>query len=412
MRIALVTQHSPLDQSVDAANCSDRARVAAISRVLAQLGHRITIYARKEGHAVPDQAILAPGVTVEHVPAGPAIPLGPEELGKHTAEFANYLTRRWRARPPDVAQGNCWMSGLAALAAARGLGIPVAQAFQSPGYALGRCTTASAMPAAHVRLEASIARAAAAVLTSSSDEAAQLIRLGVPRAAITLVPCGVDTVSFTPRRRSGPAAKRHQLLAVGPLDEHSGLPTVLRALAEIPEAMLTIAGGPPRSQLRRDSRYLRLSALARELGVRQRVQFAGKVSQQELVRLLHEADILVSAAPYEPSGMAAIQAMACGVPVVASAVGSHRDAVIDGTTGLLVPPGQPRILAARLRRLLASPALLEAYGIAAADRARSRYSWDRIGRETLAAYERLMPARPAVAAARRSEMATPQFAPA
>jgi glycosyltransferase involved in cell wall biosynthesis len=79
--------------------------------------------------------------------------------------------------------------------------------------------------------------------------------------------------------------------------------------------------------------------------------------------------------------------MACGTPVVASAIGGHRDTVVDGTTGVLVPPGQPTLLARRIRRLLASPMLLEGYGIAAADRACARYSWDRVGRETVSVYE-------------------------
>jgi glycosyltransferase involved in cell wall biosynthesis len=86
--------------------------------------------------------------------------------------------------------------------------------------------------------------------------------------------------------------------------------------------------------------------------------------------------------------------MACGTPVIASAVGGHRDTVVDGTTGVLVPPGQPAALARRIRRLLASPMLLEGYGIAGADRARVRYCLDRVARETVAAYENAR--RPAV----------------
>jgi glycosyltransferase involved in cell wall biosynthesis len=84
--------------------------------------------------------------------------------------------------------------------------------------------------------------------------------------------------------------------------------------------------------------------------------------------------------------MVAVEAMACGTPVVAAAVGGHPDIVADGITGVLVPPGRPSLLAIRIRELLADPVLLSAYGIAAGDRARSRYSWDRIGRETLAVY--------------------------
>ena len=126
--------------------------------------------------------------------------------------------------------------------------------------------------------------------------------------------------------------------------------------------------------------------------MRNRVKFAGEVSGASLAALLRSADVVVSASPYEPTGLAAIRAMACGTPVIMSAVGGHLDAVIDGTTGLLVPPLNSGLLARQVRRLLAAPALLQGYGIAAADRARSRYAWERIGNETLAVYQRLLTA--------------------
>jgi glycosyltransferase involved in cell wall biosynthesis len=102
--------------------------------------------------------------------------------------------------------------------------------------------------------------------------------------------------------------------------------------------------------------------------------------------LLRSADLMIDVSWYEPFGMASLEAMACGTPVIASAVGGHLDTVVDGTTGLLVNPGQPRALARRIRKLLANPMLLEGFGIASADRAQARYSWERIGRETIALY--------------------------
>ena len=117
------------------------------------------------------------------------------------------------------------------------------------------------------------------------------------------------------------------------------------------------------------------------------VQFAGHVGRDALPPLLRSADLMVSVSDYDPSGLTALQAMACGTPVIASAVGSHVDAVVDGTTGILVPPGRPALLAQRIRQLLAHPMLLEAFSVAAADRAKSRYSWDRIAHETLAVYD-------------------------
>jgi glycosyltransferase involved in cell wall biosynthesis len=200
-----------------------------------------------------------------------------------------------------------------------------------------------------------------------------------------VVPCGVDTERFSPE---GPAAERNgrprllaaQALTAEPstteqLTTGRGLEIAVRALAEIPDAELVITGGPHRAG--RD-----LRRLARQLGVGDRLVFTGPVPAGDLPALYRSADLLVGSAPYEPVAMTAIQAMACGTPVVAATAGAERDAVIDAITGLLAPPQQPRQLARRIRRLLANSMQLEAYGIAAADRARSRYSWERIGRET------------------------------
>jgi glycosyltransferase involved in cell wall biosynthesis len=149
-----------------------------------------------------------------------------------------------------------------------------------------------------------------------------------------------------------------------------------------------VAGGPPRARLGDDLSFRRLAKLADTLGVSGQVTFAGQVGRAELPPLLRSADLLVSISEYDPTGVLAIQAMACGTPVIASAVGGQVDAVLDGTTGILVEPGRPALLAQRIRQLLAHPMLLEAYSVAAADRARSRYSWDRIAHETLAVYGR------------------------
>ena len=117
----------------------------------------------------------------------------------------------------------------------------------------------------------------------------------------------------------------------------------------------------------------------------------------QVAALLRTADVFVHVPAHAPHGIPCLQAMACGVPVVASAVGAHLDMVIDGTTGLLVPPGRPQLIAARIRHLLGQRMLRQACSVAAVDRVQSRYSWDRIATETLAVYNRTVEAQ-AVAA--------------
>ena len=275
---------------------------------------------------------------------------------------------------------------------------------QSPGstpagapspHADGRRRGRATGPAVRLRLEPVIARTVDAVLASSSTEMSKLSRLGVPRTSVRLVPRGVDTGKFCPEGPAVPRGERPRLLCVAPLVQQQGLDVAVRALADIPGAELVIAGGPERARLRNDKMYRALTRLATELRVRDRLVFHGTVSEDDLPALLRSADLLVDPVTGEPFATVALEAMACGVPVVASSVGSHRDTIIDGTTGALVEPGHPGLLAKRIRTLLNSPMLLEGYGIAAMDRAQSRYSWDRIGRETLAIYERSQFDRPA-----------------
>ncbi len=402
MKIALVTlQGNPFGQTPEAGPDRQDRRLASLVSALAEQDHDVTVYARRDSETQPQKSEPAPGVTVEHVPAGPAKELPADSLAPHAAEFGQYLARHWQDGAPDVAHAYFWTSGLAALAGARDHDVPVVQTFlcrcgQAIRLASSPAAPAGPVPlgrgadrgAARLRLEPVIARSVRAVLASSSSEMSTLARLGVRRDSVRLIPRGVDTGTFNPEGPVAERGSRPRLLCVAPLAPNQGVDVAVRALADIPEAELVIAGGPEHSKLRGDKAYRALLRLASELNVRDRVIFHGGVSEGDLPALLRSADLLVDAPTGEPFATVALEAMACGTPVVASAIGSHLDTIIDGTTGLLVPPGRPGLIAQRIRTLLASPMLLEGFGIAAVDRARARYSWDRIGQETLAMYER------------------------
>jgi D-inositol-3-phosphate glycosyltransferase len=395
MRIALIATDCPL-ASADGSGTQPGQHML-LARALAGHGHRVTVYVRRDSSACPRTAILGNGASAQYITAGPARPVPSNQAARYLPAFADHLAGHWRVRRPDVVHAFSWTAGLVALGAARGLDVPVLQTFESLGSAERRHVTDSDVAASRVKIEASIGRAVASVLARSVAEADELARLGVPHSAIRVIPCGIDTDLFSPAGARAERGPRPKLITFAPGGVAQGLESVVRALALLPEAELVIVGGPDARHMPRSGPVRDLSRLASAIGVRSRVTFAGEVAQAALPALLRSADIMVSASPYEPAGSAVVQAMACGTPTVVSAVGAHADAVVDGVTGLLVTPQHPAMLAHRVRMLLARPALLQAYGIAAADRARSRYSLERISQETAAAYDRCQPALSAAA---------------
>jgi glycosyltransferase involved in cell wall biosynthesis len=390
MKIALVAQHStPVAGTSDTAAANgDDARLVEMSRSLAGEGHRVTVYARRNGGSLPERAELAPGVSVEYVgPAGSGG--GDSDLAAQVGAFAAPLRAAWGRDRPDVAHAVRWTSGLAALSAARGLGLPVVQTFDQLGVTERRHGLVPAGAGTErIRLEPAIGRTVDAVVASDYDEETDLTRLGIPRRAIRVIPVGVDTSEFTPEGPASPRGGRHRLVTVADLAAEQGsLAILLEAMARVPGAELVVAGGPDRGELRGDPSCRRLARLSESLGLHGRVFFAGRVAGPDLPPLLRSADLMVNVNQHEASAVTSIQAMACGTPVVAAANGAHLDAVVDGTTGILVEPLRPALLAQKIRALLAHPMQLEAFGVAATDRARSRYSWDRIAHETLAVYD-------------------------
>lgn len=389
MRIDMISEHaSPLTAIGGADSGGQNVHVAELARALGARGHHVTVYTRRDDSELPERVRAGPGVTVEHVPAGPAANLPKDALLPYMEEFGDHLARRWLTEAPDVAHAHFWMSGLAAHRGARGTGVPVLQTFHALGTVKRRHQgTADPSPPSRLRLEAKLACDAALVVATCSDEVTELGALGVPEQRVAVVPCGVDLDRFAP---TGPRAARngrHRILSLGRLVERKGVETTIRALAEVPSAELVIAGG---GDAIADAELARLTAVARTCGVADRVYLIGQIARCDVPAVLRSADVVVSVPWYEPFGMVPLEAMACGVPVIASAVGGHLDTVLDGRTGALVPPRNPAALAQRLRELLADPARLAAIGSAAATHAHSRYGWGRIAGETELLYRQVI----------------------
>jgi len=354
MKIALVTDQLGGSPGADDYPVDPARRVLSLARALAGQGHQITV-------------------------------CSPQDTLRHIGARASQLADRWSCDPPDVIHAHFWTSGLAALAGARDLDIPVVQTFHALGTGAGPRLPGGASDAARTRLEAAIGRSAAAVTADTPDERAALARLGIPRASVTIVPPGVDIGRFRPPGPFAERGRRPRLLMVSPPGDREGPAAALRALADVPGAELVVVGEPGS-----DPEDAALWLLARTLGVRDRLTCLGRVSEAEMPPLMRSADVLVHLTPSPRFAMVPVEAMGCGTPVIAVEDAASADAVIHGNTGFLVPSADPGQLARRIRRLLASPMLLEGYGIAAASRVRSRYSWARVGQETLAVYEAVL----------------------
>jgi glycosyltransferase involved in cell wall biosynthesis len=387
----MVSEHaSPLATlgGVDAGG--QNVHVAALSTALAKHGHAVTVYTRRDDVRARRRVMLAAGVVVEHVDAGPQRPIPKDAIYPHVGTLAARLRRAWELERPDVVHAHFWMSGIAALEAARPLGIPVVLTFHALGAEKRRHQgAADTSPPARLAEEARIAAAADRVIATSSAETFELLRMGAHQRSLRVIPCGVDLTLFRPDGPREPR-RRHclRIVTLSRLVPRKGIADVVSALARIPNAELIIAGGGEAPELADDPEAQRLAARARELGVGARVYLRGRVERTAVPALLRSADVVAAVPWYEPFGIVPVESMACGVPVIASSVGGQVDTVLDGVTGLHVPARDPVRLAEAIDALRTNPARRRTLGAAGAQRA-ARYDWSRIAAETADVYREL-----------------------
>ncbi|WP_026929742.1 glycosyltransferase [Glycomyces tenuis] len=389
MKIAMVSEHaSPLAAMGGEDAGGQNVHVAQLAAALTRQGHAVSVYTRRDRPEPPERAEAPDGYEVVHVEAGPPERVPKDRLLPHMGGFAQRLRDAWAAEPPDIVHAHFWMSGLAALWAADAAELPVVQTYHALGTVKRRHQgEADTSPPARVRLERDIGARCAGVIATCRDELAELADMDVPEDKVAVIPCGVDLEHFTP---VGPAAGRegrHRVLAAGRLVPRKGLDTTIKALRDLPGTELLVAGGPAEGPVEGDPEARRLRRVAEETGVSDRVRMPGRIPHEEMPAQFRSADAVVCTPWYEPFGIVPLEAMACGVPVVAGAVGGMKDSVDDGVTGALVPDATPQAVAAAVRPYLEDPELLRRTGRAGRMRACALYSWDAIAAETIKAYE-------------------------
>jgi D-inositol-3-phosphate glycosyltransferase len=288
------------------------------------------------------------------------------------------------------------MSAWAAAEAARSVQLPMLITFHALGTVKQRHQgSADPSPPERIRVEVSAGHACDHIIATCRDEVAELGQMGIEHNKVSVVPCGVDVEHFTlaadavGSEFSIPRRAVYRLVSVGRLVPRKGVSVVIEAMSRLSDAELIIAGGDGPADVASESERARLSVLAAHMGVAERVHFAGQVSRTEMPALLRSADVVVCAPWYEPFGIVPLEAMACGVPVVGSAVGGLLDSVDDGRTGILVPPKDPMAIAKAARSLLDDPVRRAAFGRAGRARALSLFSWERVASCTADIYARV-----------------------
>ncbi|MGH2764908.1 MAG: glycosyltransferase [Actinomycetota bacterium] len=405
-RIAAISLHtSPLDQPGTGDSGGMNVYVRSVTERLADQGVAVDVFTRCAGRGVPEVEPIGSLTRVIQVGAGPCAPVAKGDLPRLLPRFeAGVLARAEAEGPYDLVHANYWLSGRVGLAAAARWDVPLVASFHTLGEVKNRALGGDGVPEPGLRLEGErrAIRGADRILAPTPAEVVHLVDLyGAAPERIRIVAPGVDATAFSARpkdqarRRLGLDA-RTVVLFLGRLQPVKGPDVAIRTVAEAfrrdPALMhgtfLVVVGGP--SGDGGDSYAEGLRRLAERQGISDRVVFLDPRPHQELPWVYSAADVLLMPSRSESFGLAALEAQACSVPVVAASVGGLRYIVEDGASGFLVDGHDPAAHADRLLRILGDPDL--ATSLARGARARAfGFAWDETADGVLGAYAELLP---------------------
>jgi D-inositol-3-phosphate glycosyltransferase len=385
--------------------------VRELTRHLGKIGVHVDVYTRSQDEHVPHVLHdLGFGNRVVHIPAGPEAPLPKKELVDYIPEFtANIL--HFAAEKNlhyDLIHSHYWMSGLAGETLKKTWGAPMLHMFHTLGQMKNRTAQSKAEMEGEYRVagERRVIKAADRIIVATPAEQAQLEFLyKAPSQKMVIIPPGVDVEHFycIPPDESKAVVELcpdcRMFLFVGRIEPLKGVDTLIKAIAILkekglmthqPYSLSIIGGDPDVSTLEMNAEMAHLKRLCHELDLDDMIVFLGKRSQDSLPYYYSAAEAVILPSHYESFGMVALEAMACGTPVVASQVGGLAFLVQDGVTGFVIPDGDPAILANRLSRLILEPGLSTKLGDKAAACAQD-YAWPKISERILAVYQNMLP---------------------
>jgi D-inositol-3-phosphate glycosyltransferase len=412
-RVAVISLHtSPRDQPGSGDSGGMNVYVLSVARRLAEQGIAVDIYTRCHGQGGPDVEEIAPGTHLVNVQAGPCAPVAKDDLPRLLPEFLNGVLQHARAEDPtshrhspyDVVHSHYWLSGWVGSQAKQIWGVPLVASFHTLGEVKNSVLPKGDRPEPPARLvgERRVIAGADRILAPTPLEADHLVNLyGADRQRIRVVPPGVDGRLFAPRPKDEARARLHLanarlLLFVGRLQPFKGPEVAIRALAEAVarapqvagDVILAVVGGSTGRDAEHDQ-ATRLMELAADIGVSDRVVFFPPQPHERLADFYSAAEAVLVPSRSESFGLAALEAEACGTPVIAAAAGGLRYVVIDGKTGFLIEGHDPGDYADRILRILSDPVLAARLSKGALRHA-GRFSWDATAADIRRVYRELL----------------------
>ncbi len=404
--IALISEHaSPLAAAGSTDSGGQNVYVAHLARQLAALGHRVDVYTRRNRH---DQALVVnwlPGIRVIQVPAGPAHHLCKESLLPYMEGFGNFMLQFMQrtGQRYDILHANFFMSGMVAQQVRAATGIPFVITF----HALGRVRRLAqgcqdGFPDLRFMIEEQLMREADCIIAECEQDREDMRTLyQADTRRMETVPCGFDPdelwpVTVSARDYLGLDASEFIILQLGRIVPRKGIDNVIRAVAclraqhGIAARLLVVGGNSALPDPVLTPELGRLQALAQQQGVAQSVTFTGQRPRATLRYYYSAANVFVTTPWYEPFGITPVEAMACGTPVIGSAVGGIKTTVVDTETGYLVPPRDPASLADRLAWLARHPQVAQRFGWAGMRRAYRHFTWREVGCHVAQVYEKVI----------------------
>lgn len=424
-RIAFISEHaSPVALLGGEDAGGQNVYVDEVSRHLAErAGYQVDIFTRCDDFDAPDVVDWAPGVRVINLKIGPPRFLLKDELWPLMPQFCDAVVdfARQMGAHYDLIHSNFWMSGWAATNLKHRLGsqnqpVPVVHIFHAMGLTKRRHQgDADTSPAERIAVERQVIREVDRLIAQCPSERDELVNdYAAAGAKVAVIPSGVDVQRFRPlpqaeaRRlvnRSLPPESRldphtFTIVYVGRMVRRKGVRNAVRGLAHLlhecgngalpPIRFLIVGGESADPDPETTPEIGALQALARELGVAQHLTFTGHRQAQELCHYYSAGDVAVTTPWYEPFGLTPLEAMACGRPVIGSAVGGIKFTVLDRETGFLVPPQDPHALADSLYRIITNKELRHKMGRTARRRVEEQFTWPTVARRTATLYEELL----------------------